>query len=186
MHKINRRIRFQKIAPNPFACVRLARYQQHTKAVAHTVDLHHRGVVAVGQFAVCRRHGKLKHIHAAMWQSDGQFQIFAGWHGISLRCLVIYRDGYIHLARLARWHSALIFNAKGHLHFFAQNRKSRGIFDDQTPVPIGIIAGQQHMQRGGHIWGQVKIMHLPIGDHNRPRNARAGFVSQGFGQRGHS
>ena len=182
MHQINRRIRFQQVAPNPFASMGFPRYQQHAQAVAHAVNLHHGGIVTIGQFAVCRGDRKLQDVDAAMRQGDWQLQIFARWHIKGLRSLVIYGNGHINGTHLTRGHSTLIFNAQGQHHLFAQNRKGGGVLDDKAPVPIGIIAGQQHVQRRGHVGRKFKVMHLPIGDDNRPCDPGAGFLGQGFGQ----
>jgi hypothetical protein len=93
MHQIHACVRFQQVAPDPFARMRLARDQQHAQPVAHAVDLHDGGVVAVGQLALGHGHLELQHVHPAMRQAHGQFQILAHGNVEGLRVFAIDRDG---------------------------------------------------------------------------------------------
>ncbi len=48
-----------------------------------------------------------------------------------------------------------------------------------------LLAGQQHVDRRGHGGRHVEVMHLPVGDQDRPGHPGAGLFGQRLGQGGH-
>ncbi len=182
MYQINAGVRFQQIAPGAGAGVGLSADQKHPKAVAHTADLHNRGIVAIGQLARRHRHGEMDHIVATMAQRDGQTQFFAHRHIMLGRRPPIDADRQSRARAPAR-PRALINNAQADDLLLAQNGEGRRFFDHQPAIPITDVPRQQQMQRRGHIRHRVNVMHLPIRDQNRPRHPVARQFCQGFGQR---
>ncbi|OIQ71543.1 hypothetical protein GALL_468390 [mine drainage metagenome] len=165
--------------------MRLARHQQHPQPVAHPVDLHHGGVVAVGQLA--RAHGceELQHVQPGMGQRHRQAQIPPHRHVKILRRTAIDRDRKMRHLRRPGGHQALILDAQAQRHRLADNRESRRVLDDQPPVPIGVMPGQQHIQRRVHAERATCVMHLPIRHHDRTRHPRARLFRQRILQRAH-
>ena len=183
MHQINRRVGFQQVAPRPLTGMGFARYQQHPQPVAHAVDLDHGGIIAVGQLARCRRKAELQHVHPAMGQGDRQAQILAGRHLKALRRSAVDGQRQVGQTGHPRRHRTLIVDPQRQRHRLADDGKGRGVLDDQPPVPIVRLAGQQHMQRRGHRGGQRHIMDLTIGDQDCPRHPGARFLGQQLRQR---
>ena len=184
MHKIHRRVGFQQVAPCAFARMRLARDQQHPQPVAHTVDLDHGGIVAVGQLALGRGQFELHHVLPAMFQHQRQFQFAAHAHVVAARRATVDRDRQLrHLARRSG-HLPLILDHQPDRGFLADDTKGGGGPDHQPSVPVARAPRQQQVQRRGQIGHQRGVMGLPVAQHDRPGHTRAGFGGQRLGQRG--
>ena len=162
----------------------LARHQQHPQPVAYPVDLHHSGIVAVGQFGAHRRGLELQHVHAAMGQNDGQFHIFAQGHLKLHRWAAVDGNGQIGQPAQFRG-SALIFDPQGQFDLFIQYGKGRGVTHDQPAVPIVWVASQQGMQRRGQTGGAFDVVDAPIRDQHDPGNPALWFLGQCLRQPGH-
>ena len=184
MHQIHRRVRLQQVAPNPFARMRLTRNQEHPQPVAHAVDLHHGGVVAVGQLVLHRGQREMQHVLPAMRQGHRQFQIGVDRHREGHWILGIHGNGDLGL-RAQGGGRALIFDPQLQRELLADDSKGRGIGDDKAAVPIAGAPGQQHMQRCRQAGGKARIMHLPVGDDHRTGNPRTRLGGNRLGQRGH-
>ena len=144
----------------------------------------HGRVVAVGQFAIGNRGLKLQHVHAAMWQDDGQFHILAQWHLKLHRWPTVDGNGQIGQTTQFRG-GALILDPQGQFDLFIQNRKGGRIAHNQPPVPIVRMPGQQGMQRGGQAGGAFDIVDAPVGDQHDPGDPALRFLGQCLGQSGH-
>ena len=121
-----------------------------------------------------------------MIQRQRQFQILPDRHGEDLRGSAVYgdaqRDG---LARQGGGYRALLLDPQRDGKRFSDDAEGGGGLDHQPPVPVRRMAGQQHVQRCGHVRSDVEVMHLPVADKDRPRDPRARFLGQGLRQRGH-
>ncbi len=181
MHQIDRRVRLEQIAPRPLARMRLARHQQHPQAVPHPVDLHHGGVVAVGQLALRFGQRELHHIHATMAQHQWHLDVAVHGQLHRKRLATIDGDSQVGPARaFGLGHSALVLDAQGDRDLLADNPEAGGGLDQQAAIPVLRLSGQQQMQRRGQRRRAVHIMDLPIGQQDRARQSRRGDFRQGL------
>ena len=165
--------------------MRLARDQKDPQAVADAVDLDDGCVVARGQFARLFRKGELDHVHAAVLQSHGQFQVAVGGHLEALRLVAVDRDLDLgHLGQTRR-DGTLIFDPKGQRHRFADDGEGGRVLKYQAAVPIGLLARQQRVKRRGHLGQAFEVVKLTVGQKDRARDARARFLGHGVRQRLH-
>ena len=120
-----------------------------------------------------------------MGQRQRKFHILAHRYAVCFRFCPINRNRQIggpgHVFR----DGALIFDAYGQHHLFAQYPEGGGVLDDQAAVPICRVPGQQNMQRGRHCGGQGQVMDLTVSDDDRPCHPGARFFGQRFGKGGH-
>ncbi len=185
MHQIHGRIGFQEVAPDPLARVRLARDEQHPQPVAHPVDLDDRRIVAVCQLVGRGRDLKLQHVHAPVRQRHRQLQILAHRDGEGLRFAPVDRDHEIRRCPRRGRDLSLILDPKRERHGLAQNGEGRRVADHEPPIPVLLVAGQQHMERRGHLRRELEIVDLPVGDEDGARHPRPRLFGQGLGERGH-
>ena len=128
MHKVDRAVGFQKIAPCARAGMRLTRDQKHAQAIAHAVDLDQRCVVAIGKFARRGGGGELQHVAPAMRQGQRQVNRLAKRDLKAARLCPVDRDIKRH-GRDALGAGAFIGDGQRHAHLFAKNGKGGGVFD---------------------------------------------------------
>ena len=57
-----------------------------------------------------------------------------------------------------------IVDPDGERDFLVENGKGRRGFDNDTPIPVGGFAGQQHMHRRGQVGGVLDIVNPAIAD----------------------
>ncbi len=166
--------------------MRLARDQQHPQPVAHAVDLHHRAVVAVGQFALRLGHDELQHVHAAVRQRHRQIDLLADRHLELLRLAAVDRR--------SRAAPALPAPAgprpgprPGGVRFTGSPMiaKAGAVSIDQPPVPVGLLAGQQHVERRRQVGRPLDIVQPPVGDQDRAGDPARGSSASASDRRGH-
>ena len=186
MHEVHRRVGLQQVAPGPFARMRLARDQQHPQPVAHAVDLHHGGVVAVGQFAFGLGHAEGDDVLPAMLQDKRHLDVAPQRNARGERIAAVDGDLDRDLARrLGRGHGALVLDPQDHADLFADDPEGRGVLHHQPPVPVVGLARQQQVHRRGQRRQAVEVMQLPVRQQHHPRQPRLRDLGQRLGQRGH-
>jgi hypothetical protein len=116
--------------------MRLARDQQHPQPVAHAVDLHHGGVVAVGQLALHRGDLNCSTFMPPCGRVTGSSRS-SPTGTVGLRLLAVDRDGQVGHRRPPGGHGALILDPQGQRQFLAQDGEGRGVAHDQPAVPVG-------------------------------------------------
>ena len=178
MHQIHRRVRLQQVPPHPLARIRFARHQQNPQPVAHAVDLHHRHIVAVGQLPGLPGNRQLQHVDPGMGQFNRQVEILPDRHAEGRGRIGIQRNCHIDTRPRRRRSLALILDPELEAGLFPHDRKGRRIGDHQPPVPIGLLSGQQHLQRRRQFRDRRHVMDLPVGDHDRPGNPRLWHLCQ--------
>jgi hypothetical protein len=178
MHEVDRRVGFQQVAPCALPRMRLPRHQQNAEPVADAVDLHDRGVVAVGQFALRFGHDELDDVLTRMVQRQRQVQGFAHRHVEGARLLPVDGDQDLGPPGQTGRDRALILDPKLQLEFLADDREGRGRLDHQPAVPVAPPPGQKRVDRRGHVGHEPRVMQLAVGDQDGPGDPRARHLGE--------
>ena len=120
-----------------------------------------------------------------MRQLDRQVQILAHRNRERLRRIGIQRNCHIDRGACSGRRLPLILDAEFETGLFAHDGKGRRIGDDQPPVPIRLVPGQQNLQRSRQHRHRPHVMHLPIGDDQGACNPGQRHFGQRPGQRRH-
>ena len=166
MHEIDVAIRFQQVAPHPFARMWLAGDKQHPKLVAHPLDVDHSSIGVDSDFVFYRGDFELNYIQA--WMVDRRLYID------SLPDLGFDRRDRFTVAPHREIDRLAVVGAVNNSGFndliFADNTVARSPDELDTPLPLALVTGDQRMQRRietkrcRRLWD---VVHIAIGDNNR-------------------
>ena len=149
MHEVDRGVGLQKISPGPLRRMGLTGNQQHPQPVAYAVDRYQGPVVDGRQLAFRRSHRHFRQGRPGVVQLDRVGLVLADRNQGGFRLDSV--DLELHLgrrpARGAVLAGVLVLDPVGDDHFLADDAVAGRVLDDQAPVGLVPLAGQQHMQR---------------------------------------
>ena len=168
MHEIDRGVRLQKIAPGALARMRLAGYEQHLQTVADAFGRDDGAVVLDGDLALPRRHGELGVVASAMLDVDRHVDGPPGRDIHRFLRPVIARDRH-RRRRAVRLHP-LVLDPEGERLRLPDDAEARRPLDDQPPVGLAALAGDQGVQGplvAAVLEGFRDVVDLAVGHHQR-------------------
>ena len=157
VNEVDRGIRFQQIAPGPFAGMRLARYEQHAQVFANAVDNGDGAVVGVGDFAVGGVDRQFDDIASGSGDHDVERHLLADRGAFDRNRLAVDRDADIDLAALAVGGDDPV----GHLKRLADKAEARRILEADAAVLLVLVAGDQAHAAAPENSGPKAARHAP-------------------------
>jgi len=174
--EVDRRIGLEQRAPGALAGMRLAGHQQDAQPVAHAVHRHDGAVVLEREFARPRLGDQLEQALPAALEREVERVRAADRHRKDLRIAAVALHRH---PRLARRRLGAVVDAHDDLDRPPDDGEARRAFDDQPPVALVAIAGDQRMDRPARRLGRGgNVVHLAVGDQKGGGEARTRHIGE--------
>src|SRR5260221_1176084 len=179
MDEVYRWIRFENVAPGPFAGMRLARDQQSAQSIAHSVD-HQRGAVVVLRQLLRSGLGlELDDVRPAMVDRHFYALRAANRQGELARLAAILAQGDAR-PRAGRGRRSEIVDPHRDLNGLADEAEARRLLDEEAAIDLARLAREQHVERRGEVEmiGRRHVVDLAVGDHDDAGETLARYVRE--------
>lgn len=187
MDEIDGGIGFQQVAPGALAGMRLARDEQHAQPVAHAVRDDNGAVVQDSQFVGPFLDVDLDDVGPAMGEGERHFRRFADGGTRRRDLFAIDCDGDVCRLACLLVSGGGFVDAEGKIDGLADDAEARRFGDAEPPVLLALAADDEPVHRrieAERVRRLRYVMDLPVGDHDRARDAFARDIGERFLQRG--